>query len=221
MVASTSIFVAQRGQRSTSNPKVRFIRTAQSRYLALANSSPSLSRPQWATVIVVGSGVRLAGSAPVAHARVPVTPLVGPADYPLAVPPPNTSMFTLQPVIAFLTNLGTPIIIAETRQTIRISCAWLAIRGAGLLGDGHRRLFVTDAADPQHRGDTAHQRSSSKQDAPRECHGAMASMAEGAGTGRNGRSLAGLEEPIRGGTEQPPVHTARLAGARTPSAGPS
>lgn len=58
MVAITRIFRLHRGQRSTSNPKVRFISTGHSRRLDQANSAPSSNRPQWATEIMVGSTVR-------------------------------------------------------------------------------------------------------------------------------------------------------------------
>ena len=55
MVAITRILRPHLGQRSTSNPKVRFIITAHSRRLDQANSSPSSRRPQCATVIIVGA----------------------------------------------------------------------------------------------------------------------------------------------------------------------
>jgi hypothetical protein len=55
IVESTRIFRLYRGQRSTLNPNVLFILTAHSRRLDHANSSPSSRRPQWATVIMVGS----------------------------------------------------------------------------------------------------------------------------------------------------------------------
>ena len=55
MVASTRSFREHRGHVRTSNPKDLFISVAQSTYLARAKSSPLSRRPQWATVIMVGS----------------------------------------------------------------------------------------------------------------------------------------------------------------------
>ena len=52
MVAIACIFRLQRGQRSTSNPKVLFSITAHSRRLDHANNAPSSTRPQCATEII-------------------------------------------------------------------------------------------------------------------------------------------------------------------------
>ena len=54
-VAITCILLEHLGQRSTSNPHVRFIIRAQSTYLARAKSAPSSSCPQREMVIIVGS----------------------------------------------------------------------------------------------------------------------------------------------------------------------
>jgi len=54
-VAITCILLEHLGQRSTSNPHVRFIIRAQSTYLARAKSAPSSSCPQREMVILVGS----------------------------------------------------------------------------------------------------------------------------------------------------------------------
>jgi hypothetical protein len=68
IVESTRSLRLHRGHLRTSKRHVRFIITAQSRRLDQANSSPSLSRPQYATVLIVGSTTSTGSAATAATA---------------------------------------------------------------------------------------------------------------------------------------------------------